>query len=145
MVAEFAVAAQDYDTGYQRLDILSVVPDGFAWGTLDLADVASGKMWIIKVPSVSWSIAKTAVRELFEPAMPGDPELQRPDPPDRQIHRARRQVKAFVDELPPPKAADLADTGITTLTLGQAQSIYRKQVWNRGTSQVEDTGIGEFG
>ena len=144
-MAEFAIAAQDYDTGYQRLDILSVVPDGFDWGTKDFADVTNGKMWIIKVPSVSWSIAKQAVRELWEPALPGDPELGSPDPEDRKIRRHRRQVKAFVDELPSPKQDQLAAIGITTLSLGQAQSIYRKQVWNRGTGQVEDTGIGEFG
>lgn len=144
-MAEFAVAAQDYDTGYQRLDIIDALPDGATWGTLDLADVASGKMWIIKVPGVGMSIARTAVRELWEPAMPGDRELASPDIEDRRVRRHRRQVKAFVDELPPPKVAELADIGITTLTLGQAQSIYRKQVWNRTTGLVEDTGIGEFG
>jgi hypothetical protein len=144
-MAEFAIAAQDYDTGYQRLDIIDVLPDGAVWGTLDLADVASGKMWIVKVPGVGFSIARLAVRELWEPAMPGDPELLSPDPPDRRIKRARRQVKAFVDELPPPKRDELAATGVTTLTLGQAQAIYRKQIWNRGAGVVEDTGIGEFG
>ncbi len=144
-MAEFAIAAQDYDTGYKRLDIIDVLPDGAVWGTLDLADVASGKMWIIKVPSVGFSIARQAVRKLWEPAMPGDPELMTLDPADRRIQRARRQVKAFVDELPPPKRDELAATGITTLPLGMAQAIYRKQIWDRTTGQVEDTGIGEFG
>ena len=144
-MAEFAVAAQDYDTGYRRLDILSVVPDGTVWGTLDLADVASGKMWIIKVPSVSWSIAKAAVRVLTEPAMPGDPELGAPDIEDRKIIRARRGVKAFVDELPQPVRNELAATGVVTLSLGLSQAIFRKLVWNRGRGMVQDTGIGEFG
>ncbi len=143
-MAEFAVVAQARN-GYQLGDIAAVLPDGAAWGTLDLTDFASGKTWLIKVPSVGLSIAQAAVRELWEPAMPGDPQLQSPDPEDRRIKRGRSQVKAFVDELPPPKRNELAATGTTTLTLGQAQSIYRKQVWNRGTGQVEDTGIGEFG
>ena len=144
-MAEFAIAAQDFGTGYKRLDIIDVLPDGAVWGTLDLADFAAGRMWLIKVPSIGMSIARAAVRDLWEPAMPGDPQLQSPDPEDRRIRRAPSQVKAFVDELPPPKRNELAATGITTLTLGQAQSIYRKQVWDRGTGQVEDTGIGEFG
>lgn len=144
-MAEFAIAAEDLGTGYRRLDIIEALDDGAVWGTLDMADFAAGRMWLIKVPSISLSIARRAVRELWEPAMPGDPELGSPDPADRQIRRARRQVKAFIDELPPPKRNELADTGITTLTLGQAQSIYRKQVWNRTTGEVEDTGIGEFG
>ena len=144
-MAEFAVAAQDLGTGYQRFDIIDALDDGAQWGTLDLADFAAGRMWLIKVPSISLSIARQAVRDLWEPAMPGDPELGSPDVEDRRIRRARRQVKVFIDELPLPKRNELADTGITTLTLGQAQSVYRKQVWNRGTGQIDDTGIGEFG
>ena len=34
-MAEFAVAAQDLPTGYTRGDIIEVLPNGVAWGTLD--------------------------------------------------------------------------------------------------------------
>lgn len=143
-MAEFAVVAVARN-GYALGDVLEALPDGAQWGTLDLADFAAGRTWLIKVPSVSMSIARAALRDLWEPAIGPDPEATAPDFADRRIRRARRQVRCFVDELPPPKRNELAATGITTLSLGQAQSIYRKQVWDRGTGQVKDTGIGEFG
>ncbi len=144
-MAEVAVAAQEYGTGLQRLDILDVLPDGWEWGTLDLADVANGKMWIITVNNLTVEVARRAVRQLWEPAQIGDPEWLDPDPADRRIKRGLREVKAFVDELPQPKRDELAATGRTTLSLGQAQSIFRKQQYNRVTGKVEDSGIGEFG
>lgn len=143
-MAEFAVIAQARN-GYAVGDVLEALPDSAVWGTLDMADFASGKTWLIKVPSVSLSIARAALRQLWEPAIGPDPEATAPDFADRRIRRARRQVRCFVDDLPPPKRAELTATGITTLTLGQAQAIYRKQVWNRNTGAVQDTGIGEFG
>ena len=143
-MAEFAVIAEARN-GYEVGDVLEALPDGTVWGTLDMADFAAGRTWLIKVPSVSMSIARDALRDLWEPAIGPDPEALSPDAADRRIHRARRQVRCFVDELPPPKRDELLATGITTLTLGQAQAIYRKQVWNRNTGQVQDTGIGEFG
>ena len=143
-MAEFAVVAQARN-GYEVGDVLDALPDGAVWGTLDLADAAAGKTYIVKVPSVSMSIARAAIRQLWEPAIGPDPEALSPDAADRRIRRARRQVKCFVDELPPPKRDELTATGITTLTLGQAQAVYRKQVWNRSAGEVQDTGIGEFG
>ncbi len=102
-MAEFAVVAQAHN-GYEVGDVLDALPDATVWGTLDLADVASGKMYIIKVPSISMSIARDAVRELWEPAIGPDPEAFSPDEADRRIWRHRRQVRAFVDELPPQNA-----------------------------------------
>lgn len=144
-MAEFAVAAVDYDTGYNQGDLISAAPDGVAWGRKDLADAASGRLWIIKVPSVSLGIALQAIRPLDEPAMPNDPELGRPEPVDRRIRRHRAQVRVFIDDLPPPKRNELDTVGVTTLSLGQAISAVRKMVWNRNEDRPEDTGIGEFG
>ena len=144
-MAEFAIAAQDYDTGVKRGDLISVLPDGFAWGGLDLADAASGKLSIVKAPSIGLSIALKAVRPLDEPAMPGDIELGNPEVEDRVIRRHSAQVRVFFDELPASKRNDLTTVGITTLNRGQATAVIRKLVWDRPTGRVKDTGIGEFG
>ena len=140
-MAEFAVAARDLGTGYKQGDPISVLPDGAVWGTLDTLP----NVWIVKVPNVSLSIGQQAIEELMEPAMPGDPELGAPDPSDRFIRRGRRRVRAFLSELPQPKQDELNTVGVTTLSLGQARSVYRKMTWNRTTGQIEDTGIQEFG
>jgi len=140
-MAEFAIAAQDLGTGYKQGDVIAVLDDAAVWGTDDTLP----NIWIVKVPSVSLSIARQAVEVLNEPALPGDPELLATDPEDRVIRRHRRRVRAFINELPQPKQNELNTTGTTTLTLGQARSVYRKMVWNRTSGEVEDTGIGEFG
>jgi hypothetical protein len=140
-MAEFAVIATAHN-GYEQFDLLDALPDGAEWGTLDLADVASGKMYIIKVPSIDIVTARSVLRALMEPAQAGDPELDAPDEADHFVRRARRNVRVFIDELPPPKRNDLNSVGITTLSLGQARSVYRKMTWNRTTGRAEDTGQG---
>ena len=77
-MAEFAVVAQARN-GYEVNDLAAALEDGWNWGPLDLADFAAGRTWLIKVPSVSMSIARQALRDLWEPAMPGDSELGSPD------------------------------------------------------------------
>lgn len=144
-MAEFAFAAENYDTGEQRGDLISAAPDGVDWGTLDLADAASGRLWIVKVSGIALSIALKAVRPLDEPAMPGDIELGNPEVEDRVIRRHSAQVRVFFDELPASKRNDLTTVGITTLSRGQATAVIRKLVWDRPTGRVKDTGIGEFG
>jgi hypothetical protein len=139
-MAEFLVAARDLDSGYSQGDPITAQADGHPWGDAEgLPD-----FWIVKVPSIDLTTARSAVEILYEAAISGDDEFENPDVADRKILRHRRRVRGFLNELPPPKQNDLATTGVTTLSLGQARSVYRKLTWNRTTGQVEDSGIEEF-
>ena len=138
---DILVAARDLDSGYKRGDPIVAVADGHTWGAAETLP----NFWIVKVPDIDLAVARAAIEELFEVAQPGDEEFDNEDPEDRKIKRHRRRVRGFVDELPAPKRNDLLTTGITTLSRGQARSLFRKLTWNRTTGQVEDTGIEEFG
>ncbi len=140
-MAEFLVAARDLPTGYKQGDPITAQADGHTWGNAETLP----NFWIVKVPSIDLVTARAAIEELFEDAIPGDEEFDAPDPEDRKIKRHRRRVCGFIDELPRPRQNDLNRDGITTLSLGQARSIYRKLVYNRTTEQVEDSGVEEFG
>ena len=140
-MAEFLVAARDLESGYQQGDPITAQADGHVWGNAETLP----NFWIVKVPSINLATAQAAVGVLFEPAVEDvDDEFDAPDPEDRFVRRHRRRVRGFLNELPPPRQNDLATTGITTLSLGQARSVYRKLTWNRVTGKVEDTGEQEF-
>lgn len=140
-MAEFLVAARDLESGYRQGDPVAALPDGHIYGAREgLPD-----FWIVRVPSISLSIAQQAVEDLWEAALPGDLELQSADPVDRRIRRHRRKIRLFIDELPTPVRNELARTGETSLSLGQARSIARRLLYNRTTGEIEDSGIREFG
>lgn len=136
---EFLVAARDLDSGYKRGDPITVQADGHVWG----AGERLPDFWIIKVP-ISLADAQAVIGKLWEAAVAGDEAFEAPDFEDRRIRRHRTRIRVFVDDLPRPKRNDLSTIGITTLSLGQARSAYRKLAYNRSTGQVEDTGQQEF-
>lgn len=140
-MAEFLIAAFDRPgKGYKTGNIIAVNPDGQIWGDEETLP----RYWIIKVPSMSQTAARGVRGPLYEPALPGDTEFEATDIPDRRILRAKGEVTVHVNELPPPKQADLAAAGITELTFGQAQAAFRRNVWNRGLDRAEDVGLRVF-
>jgi hypothetical protein len=140
-MARFLLAATDLGSGYKLGEIVTAQADNHVW----TAEEGLPLFWQIDVPSISLSIAQDAVGSLYEPAMPGDPELGAPDLPDRFIKRGRGHVRLFLNLLPNVKAQELADTGKTTLSLGQARSAYRRMVWDRNLGEAKDAGVGPFG
>ena len=139
-MSEFLIAARDLDSGYKQGDPITVQADGHPWGDAEgLPD-----FWIVKTPDFDLAVARATVTELFQLAIPGDPESLAPDIVDRKIKRGRRQARFFVDDLPRPKRDELASVGVTTLTFGQAHSTYRRLQFNRSTGRVENTGLAGF-
>lgn len=138
-MAEFLVAAQNFDSGYVIGDPITVQKDGHRWGKGETLP----NFWIVKAP-ITLSDAQPTVIELFQLAIPGDPESLARDIADRKIKRARRQARFFIDDLSPPKRAELVNDGVTELTFGEAHTIYRKLRFNRSTGRVEDTGLDGF-
>ncbi len=131
-MAEFLVAARDLDSGYRRGDPITVQVDGHVWGNAEtLPD-----FYIVKVPSVTVTLGRQLVAVLYEDAQPGDREFEF-DVEDRIIRRHRVQARMVIDDLPNPKQRDLTESGITTLSYGQAKQAYKALLYNRATDTVE--------
>ena len=135
-MAEFLIAAKDLPTLYRQGDPITVQEDGHRWGT---AEILGSDHWIVKVPSVSVAEARPFVRALYEPAVAGDPELDALDPADRRIKRHKRASRFVIGLLPVPKRSELTALGFTTLSRGQAIAAYRRLVWNRATSELDES------
>ncbi len=137
-MAEILVAARDLDSGYKKGDPISVLPDGWGWGTLDtLPD-----FWQVAISGVPTALVRVHILPLFEPAIIGDPEFEAEDIPDRVIHRHRSRVRVMWDEI----AADHPDWLVTLDTVGrielrknQVRPYVRKLRYNRGQGRVEKT------
>ncbi len=140
-MAEFLVAARGLDSGYRRGDIVTVQADGWTWGTAEtLPD-----FHVVKAPNIDRTVGRRLDGELYEAALPGDPELLAPDVEDRRIHRGRSRGRIFVDELPARNRRQLTQRGVTRVNLHQVRAVARRLRYNRASRRVEDSGIREFG
>ena len=137
-MAELAFAARDLDTGYKKGDLISVLPDGWEWGTLDTLP----NIWQIAISGIPTSLIKQHVLPLFELAIVGDPEWENPDIEDRIIHRGRAKVRLMWDEIAvdhPDWMNDLDTVGRLELSGNQLRPYVRKLRYNRGQGRVEKT------
>ncbi len=137
-MAEIAVAARDLDTGYKKGDPISVLPDGWEWGTADTLP----NIWKIAILSVPTVLVKRHILPLFELAIIGDPEWDNLDLADRIIHRHRTSIRVMWDEI----VSDHPDWIITLDTVGRIElrkneirPYIRKLRYNRGQDRVEKT------
>ena len=134
-MAEFLIAAQDMPTGYKRGDPIAVKPDGWGWGRRE----GLPNFWVIAVAGVVVANAEPYVRELWEPAISGDPEFESPDVEDRRIQRHRRRMRIIWGEMPGAWITTIESTGRLELTKAQAKPYFRRLDYNRGTSQIVET------
>ena len=134
-MAEILVAARDLDTGYKKGDLITVLPDGWTWGTLDTIP----NNWQIAMSGVPTSLVRPHVSPLFELALPGDEEFDAPDEADRRIHRGRSKVRIMWDEVPHSWITDLDLTGRLELRGNQLAPFMRELRYNRSQGRVEAT------
>ena len=134
-MAELAFAARDLDTGYKKGDLISVLPDGWEWGTLDTLP----NVWQVAMSGVPTSLVRPHVGPLHELALPGDVEFLAPDVADRKIERHRAKVRLMWDEIPIPWMTDLDIVGRLELRGNQLAPYLRELRYNRGQGRVEKT------
>jgi len=141
-MAEILFAAKNLDTGYIKGDPISVMPDGTVWGNLDGPNNppnAGGEFAVLQIPGMTVAKVQNHIGELWEDAIPGDPEFDAPDPADRRIRRHRRANRLIWDEVPAQKISNLLTFGIASATEAQVKAVYRKLAYNRTSGQVEET------
>ena len=137
-MAEILVAARDLDTGYKKGDLISVLPDGWEWGTLDTLP----NVWQIAISGVPTALVKPHILPLFELAIIGDSEWENPDFEDRVIRRGRAKVRVMWDEIAtdhPDWLTTLDTVGRIELRKNQVRPYVRKLRYNRGQGRVEKT------
>ncbi len=140
-MAELLVAARDLDTGYKKGDPITVLPDGWSWGTLDTLP----NNWQVVIAGLPTQIVLSMIAPLWELAIPGDPEFDlEADETDRRIVRGRRSFRVVWDEIPTAWLDLLDATGRLEVQLNEMQPFMRKLRYNRGQSRVELTNLRVF-
>ncbi len=138
-MARLAVAARDLPTGYARGDPISVLPDGWEWGTLDTLP----NMWRVTISNLPTALIRPYFIPLLDPVIPGDPTFDITDPDDKHI-RGKRGIRVMMDEIEtdhPDWVVTLDTTGEITLRRNDLKPYVRVLRWNRGQNRVEKTDI----
>ena len=136
-MADIAVAARDLDTGYEKGDLISILPDGWEWGTLDTLP----NIWKISISGLPTAAILHLPVPLDEPAFPGDRAFEETDEADRIILRGRAKTRLMWAELPGPWLFDLDLTGQLEVHKNQLRPFFRQLRYNRGSARVEKTTI----
>ena len=137
-MAEMAFAAHDLGTGYEKGDLISVLPDGWEWGTLD----GLPNIWQIAITDLPTIFVQHLVLPLFELAVPGDEEFEAPDEADRKIYRGRSEVRLMWDEMPSQWIRGLDRSGRLNIKKNKFRPHFRKLRYNRGIGMIEKTDTG---